>query len=101
MSTDALDKLAADAESLDERLSISRPVCCACGKKLVSARFLTIETGATTPMHVCTDCADSHTEDGRPDLWLFGKVWQAVRAAIQGKAETPNPCAPVVRGRFQ
>jgi len=87
----ALDKLAAAAGYLDPRLRIAAddPECFMCGKKVRRAVALTVETGASIGMHAHEECI------GGKQAWeVCARYWQAMRAAITGEKETPNPGPP-------
>lgn len=97
----SLDKLAADVADLDPRLRLVRdlPDCLLCGHKIVRMNFISIETGATTPLHAHSECAEGHIgKDGKPDEWLFERLWQAITAAVTGRPEAPNP-GPILNFR--
>jgi hypothetical protein len=94
---DAIDKHEADVASLDERLSIAKAVCFLCGKAIARLNFVTVASPAFTPYHAHAECADAIGGAGE----LANRVWQAIRAAITGKGETPNPATATVHGGFQ
>lgn len=92
------DAHAAAVASLDPRLRVAgdNPDCFLCGKRVVRANAVYVESGASPRMPAHSVCCD-----GMAAFDLMARYWQAIRSAIQGHRETPNPCAPVVRGRFQ
>jgi len=84
-------------EHLDERLSIERPVCFLCGHRLMRKNFVTIDSTAFTPLHAHQECVDAL---GGPREFA-ARAWKAIRAAILGQPETPNPAPARVQGDFQ
>jgi hypothetical protein len=95
--SDALDKLAADADAIDERVSITRPTCFLCGKRITRMNFVTVVGQAFTPYHAHAECADAI---GGAQA-LAQRVWSAIIAAMTGKAEAPAPGTAIVKGGFQ
>jgi hypothetical protein len=95
---DALDRLAADTAALDPRLRTAAddPECFMCGKRVRRAVAMTVETGSSIGLHAHAACLDN-----RSSFDVMCRYWKALRAAISGERETPNPAAPVVRGGFQ
>ena len=93
-----LDKLAADVAALDPRLRVARdnPDCFLCGKVCGPRAVVYVESGASPQLAAHSRCVNNMQA-----VELMARYWQAVRAAIQGEGETPNPCAPVVHGRFE
>jgi hypothetical protein len=94
--SEALDKLAVDADAIDDRLSITRPTCFLCGKRITRLNFVTVQSAATTPYHAHAECAHAV---GGPQAFAQ-RVWSAVIAAMTGKPEAPAPGVAKVSGRF-
>lgn len=94
---DALDQLAADTAALDPRLRVQSddPDCFLCGKRVRRAVAVTVETGASIGMHAHAECCNN-----MPALELYSRLWRAIRAAIRGEAESPNPGPARIRGAF-
>jgi len=92
------DKLVSDVAVLDPRLRVAAddPDCFLCGKRVRRAVAVTVETGASIGMHAHAECVGNSTP-----FDLCVRYWQAIRAAVSGKRESPNPCAPRVRGAFR
>jgi hypothetical protein len=91
------DKLAADVAPLDPRLRVvaDSPDCFLCGRKVRREVALTVETAASIGLHCHAECCH-----GMQAWELTARYWQALRAAIQGGPETPNPGPPRVQGDF-
>ena len=94
----SLDQHAAEVALLDPRLSVSHPDCFLCGKRVVRANAVWVESGASPRMPAHSECANVMC---RRPLTLMARYWMAVRAAVIGRPEAPNPCEPLVRGSFQ
>lgn len=92
-----------ERRDLDPRLRLVNdlPDCFVCGHRITRANFISVETGASIPVHAHSECCEGHMSEGRIDKWLFEKMWQAVRAAILGQGETPNPAPAVLHGDFR
>lgn len=86
----SLDKLAADTVILDPRLRIASdsPECFLCGKHIVRTTSdpVTVETQNSIGLHAHGACCNN-----MPALDLFAAYWKAIRAAMTGERETPNP----------
>ena len=93
----SVDAHAETVAHMDPRLRVAgdNPECFVCGKRIRRANAVYVESGASPRMPAHSTCCD-----GMAALDLMARYWQAIRAAVEGHAETPNPCAPVVRGRF-
>ena len=92
----AADKVIADLDTLDERLSLTRPVCCLCGHRIWRLNFVTVESPAFTPRHAHQECADSVGGVGA----LATRVWRSIVASATGESETPAPAPARIRGAF-
>lgn len=94
---DALDRLVADTAALDPRLraGTDAPECFMCGKRCRPGTFVGIESDASARMHVHSECAGN-----AEPVELAARYWKAVRAAVPGMLETPNPGPAFVRGGF-
>lgn len=93
---DAFDQLVGNTKGLDPRLDLSRPECFLCGKKIQRKNLVHVESGASPRMPAHSECCQ-----GMRAFDLMTRYWQAVRASITGKEETPNPSAPWVKGGFR
>jgi len=91
------DRHAADTRALDPRLRAAAddPDCFLCGKRVRREVALTVETGASVGLHAHAACLDN-----RPAFEVMVRYWQAIRAAVKGERETPNPAPPRVWGSF-
>ena len=85
-------------KALDPRLRVAgdNPDCFLCGKRIKRGNAVFVESGASPRMPAHAECCDNRTA-----FDLMARYWQALRAAMPGHAETPNPCAPVVHGYFR
>jgi hypothetical protein len=90
------DKVVAETDQLDERLSLSAPVCILCGKHITRLNFVTFESPAFTARFAHQECADA-IGDART---LAERVWASIVAATRGQAEAPTPAPARVRGGF-
>lgn len=93
----SFDKMASDAAMIDARFraSTDSPECFLCGKKIPRKNLVTVETQASIGMHAHYECAN-----GMSVVDLYARLWKAIRAAMEGSAETENPNAPIVNGDF-
>lgn len=96
----SLDKHANDTASLDPRLRMAsdRPECFICGTRIrrTTSDPVTVDTGASIGLHAHAACCDN-----RPALDILTRYWKALRAAMSGTIETPNPARALIRGEFQ
>lgn len=93
-----LDFDAAHAKGLDPRLRVAtdNPDCFLCGRPILNpGDRLGIETEHSVRLHFHGSCAH-----GMQGFDLFARYWQAIRGAIIGEKETPNPARPIVHGDF-
>ena len=84
----SLDRLAADVAPLDPRLRVAadEPDCFLCGKKVRRVVAVTVDTGNSIGLHAHAECVGNRTA-----FEVMTLYWQALRAAIMGQRETPNP----------
>ena len=79
---------AAVSANLDPRLRLAsdNSECFLCGRPLVRNNYVNVEYGEAQPLAAHSECCNN-----MPALDLFAAYWKALRAAVPGTRETPNP----------
>lgn len=84
--------------NLDPRISADGPPqeCFMCAKDITRNNWVAVETGASPQLLAHESCVNN-----MPALTLYTRYWKALRAAMRGERESPNPAPARVRGAFQ